>query len=132
MGYQLHDSQINALFIHEDKIALAFSRGFWKTDANGKEIEQMQNCKLIFHIEKDESLSMEDYSTIRVSKKGGVYKTIALHTFIGLLKKSAFDVDMEYDCAFSNRKMLQLYSNALKTRVELFVKEIKHMEYVHD
>ena len=54
------------------------------------------------------------------------------YEFIDLLKKSAFDVDMEYDCSFANRKMIQLYSNSLNIAVELFIEEIKNVEYVHD
>ena len=131
MRYQLHDSQVDGLIMEENRILFTFSQGFWKTDENGKQVEQMHNCQLVFYIEKGDAL-MEDCIFVRLSKKGKTYKTVALRTFIGLLRKSAFDVDMEYDCAFSNRKMLQLYSNSLQTRVEIFIEEIQKVEYIHD
>ena len=131
MNYQLHDSQINNLSVSKN-IVLYFSRGFWETDATGKEVSQKQNCKLIFSIDNEFNLPLEEFLTIRICKRKSIFKPISLPKFIDLLKKSAFDVDMEYDCSYANRKMIQLYSNSLNIAVELFIEEIKNVEYVHD
>ena len=132
MNYQLHDSQINNISVSDNKIVLYFSQGFWETDANGKEVSQKQNCKLIFNIENEFNLPMEDLITIRICKRKNIYKPIRLRKLIDLLKKSAFNVYLEYDCSFADRKMIQIYSNSLKLSVELFIEEIKNIEYVHD
>ena len=131
MNYQLHDSQINDLSI-SNNIVLHFSRGFWETDIKGKEVIQKQNCKLVFNIDNKFNLPLEEFLTIRICIRKNIFKPISLCKFVDLLKKSAFDVDMEYDCSFANRKMMQLYSNSLKIAVELFVYDIKNVEYVHD
>ncbi len=131
MKYQLHDSQINKIEFGEDAIVLKFSQGFWATDEHGKMTEQLKNCKIVFEIDRND-VPIEDFISIRVSKKGGAYKTISLEKFMGLLKKSPFDVYMEYDCSFANRKMLQIHSNYLLVRAEIFIEEIKNMEYIHD
>jgi len=132
MNYQLHDSQINNLSISKN-IVFYFSQGFWETDTTGKEISQKQNCKLIFSIDNEfNNLPLEEFITIRICKRKNIFKPISLQKFLKLLKKSTFDVDMEYDCFFANRKMIQLSSNSLNIAVELFIDDIKNVEYVHD
>ena len=131
MKYQLHDSQINKIEFGEDTISFIFSQGFWATDEHGKMIEQLENCKTVFEIDRND-VPIEDFISIRISKKGGAYNTISLEKFMGLLKKSPFDVYMEYDCSFANRKMLQIHSNYLLVRAEIFIEEIKNVEYIHD
>ena len=68
MNYQLHDSQINDLSICNNKIVLHFSEGFWETDAKGKEVSQKQNCKLVFSIDNELNLPIENFIFIRVCK----------------------------------------------------------------
>lgn len=132
MNYQLQDSQINNLSISKN-IVFYFSQGFWETDTTGKEISQKQNCKLIFSIDNEfNNLPLEEFITIRICKRKNIFKPISLQKFLKLLKKSTFDVSMEYDCFFANRKMIQLYSNSLNIAVELFIDDIKNVEYVHD
>ncbi len=131
MNYQLHDSQINNLTV-SNNIVLYFSQGFWETDKKGKEVSQKQNCKLIFNIDNEFNMPLEEFITIRICKRKSIFKPLSLHKFVNLLKKSAFDVHMEYDCSFAQRKMIQLYSNSLNIAVELFIEDIKNVEYVHD
>ena len=131
MKYQLHDSQINQIELSQDKITLNFSQGFWATNEHGKMSEQMKNCKLVFEIDRND-MPIEDFIAIRVSKKGGGYKTISLAKFVALLKKSPLNVYLEYDCEFASRKMLQMHSNTLRIRVEIFIEDIKNVEYIHD
>ncbi|MBQ7354527.1 MAG: hypothetical protein IJW62_03315 [Clostridia bacterium] len=131
MNYQLHDSQINKIELGEDTVTLEFSQGFWATDEHGKMCEQLENCKIVFEIDRND-VPIEDYISVRISKKGGAYKTVSLAKFIDLLKKSPFDVYMEYDCSFANRKMIQTHSNYLLVRAEIFIEEIKNTEYIHD
>ena len=131
MKYQLHDSQINKIELGEDTITLKFSQGFWATDEHGKMCEQLENCKIVFEIDRND-VPIEDFISVRISKKGGAYKTVLLAKFIDLLKKSPFDVYMEYDCNFANRKMFQMHSNYLRTAAEIFIEDIKNVEYIHD
>ena len=131
MNYQLHDSQINKIELGGDTITFTFSQGFWGTDEHGKMTEQLKNCKIVFEIDRND-VPIEDFISIRVSKKGGAYKTISLEKFMGLLKKSPFDVYLEYNCDFASSKMLQIHSNHLRCSVEIFIEEIKNVEYVHD
>jgi len=131
MKYQLHDSQINKIELGEDTITLKFSQGFWATDEDGKMCEQLENCKIMFEIDRND-VPIEDFISVRISKKGGAYKSVSLVKFIKLLKKSSFNVYMEYDCSFANRKMLQIHSNHLPVCAEIFIEEIKNTEYVHD
>lgn len=130
MSYQLHDSQMNEIELGEDTIIFNFSHGFWATDEHGKMSEQLKNCKLVFEIDRND-VPIEEIISVRVSKKGGPYKTISLSKFVGLLKKSPFDVYLEYDCSFANSKMLQIHSNKLLISAEVFIDEIKNAEYVH-
>ena len=131
MKYQLHDSQINKIEFGEDTITFKFSQGYWATDENGKMCEQLENCRIVFGIDRND-VPIEEFISVRISKKGGAYKIVSLAKFIGLLKKSPFDVYMEYDCSFANRRMLQIHSNYLLVRAEIFIEEIKNMEYIHD
>ena len=87
MNYQLHDSQINDLSI-SNNIVLHFSRGFWETDITGKEVIQKQNCKLIFSIDNQLNLPLEEFLTIRICKRKSIFKPISLPKFIDLLKTS--------------------------------------------
>lgn len=131
MDYQLHDSQINGFVFDKNTIIANFSKGFWKTDENGKQFEQMKNCKMAFEIDGN-GRPVGDLISVRISKKGGLYKIISLKKFVDLLKKSPFDIDMEYDCNFANSKMWQTYSNQLRIRAEIFIEEIKKVEYLHE
>ncbi len=131
MKYQLHDSQINKIELGENTITLKFSQGFWATDEHGKMCEQLENCKIVFEIDRDD-VPIEDFISIRISKRGGVYKNVSLQKFVALLKKSPFNIYLEYDCDFASRKMLQLHSNALSIDAEIFVSEIKNVDYIHD
>lgn len=132
MNYQLHDSQINSVYFSNDKIVFYFSQGFWDVDAKGNEVSQKQNCRLVFHIDNEFNLPIDDFVAIRSCKRKSILKPITLERFTKLLKKSTFDVDMEYSCLFANRKMIQLYSNTLKLFIEIFIKDIREIEYVHD
>jgi hypothetical protein len=132
MKYELHDSQINNILIDENKIVLSFSEGFWELDTNGKEFSQKQNSKIIFNIDNEFSVPIEDFISIRISKRKNVFKPISLRDFKKLIKKSPFDVYMEYNCVFSSRKFLQLYSNKIRAFVEIFIEDIKSVEYIHD
>ncbi len=131
MNYQLHDSQINEIELEENAITLKFSQGFWATDAHKKMSEQLVNCKMVFEIDRND-VPIEDFISIRISKKGGAYKTISLDKFKGLLKRSPFDVYLEYNCDFASSKMLQIHSNHLRVRAEIFIDEIKNVEYIYD
>ena len=131
MKYQLHDSQINKIELGENTITLKFSQGFWATDERGKMCERLENCKIVFEIDRND-VPIEDFVSVRVSKKGGIYKIVALAKFIDLLKKSPFDVYMEYDCSFANRKMFQMHSNYLRIGAEVFIEDIKNVEYLHN
>ena len=131
MKYQLHDSQINKLELGEDTITFIFSQGFWTTDEHGKMCEQLENCKIVYEIDRN-NVPIEDFITIRISKKVGVYKTISLKKFMELLKKSPFDVYLEYNCDFASSKMLQIQSNHLRIYAQIFIHEIKNVEFVHD
>ena len=131
MKYQLHDSQINKIELCEDTIILKFSQGFWATDEHGKMTDQLKNCEIVFEIDRND-VPIEDFIAIRVSKKGGVYKTVSLAKFVSLLKKSPFNVYLEYNCDFASSKMLQMHSNALRICAEIFIEEIKNVEYIHD
>ena len=113
MKYELHDSQINDILIDGNKIVLSFSEGFWELDTNGKESSQKQNSKIIFNIDNEFSVPIEDFISIRISKRKNVFKPLSLRDFKKLIKKSPFDVYMEYNCVFSSRKFLQLYSNKI-------------------
>ncbi len=131
MKYQLHDSQISKIEINEDTITFIFSQGFWKTDEHGKMSEQLENCKIVFEIDTDD-VPVEDFISIRISKKSGTYKTVSLEKFMRLLKRTPFDVYFEYNCDFANSKMLQIHSCYLCIRAEIFIEEIKRLEYIHD
>ena len=132
MKYELHDSQISDILIDKNKIVLSFSEGFWELGTNGKESSQKQNSKIIFNIDNEFSVPIEDFISIRISKRKNVFKPLSLRDFKKLIKKSPFDVDMEYNCDFSSRKFLQLYSNKIRALVEIFIEDIKSVEYIHD
>ena len=131
MIYQLHDSQINEIKLGEKAITLKFSQGFWTTNEQGKMIEQLKNCEIVFEIDRND-VPIEDFLSIRISKKREIYKTISLKKFMELLKKSPFDMYLEYNCDFASSKMLQIHSNHLRVRAEIFIDEIKNVEFVHD
>ena len=126
MKYQLHDSQINKIELGEDTITLKFSEGFWATNEHGKMTDQLKNCEIVFEIDRND-VPIEDFIAIRVSKKGGVYKTVSLAKFVSLLKKSPFNVYFEYNCDFASSKMLQMHSYALRIFAEIFIEEIKNV-----
>ena len=130
MSYQLHDSQINQIELGENTIVFKFSQGFWNTDEQGKMTEQLENCEIVFEIDRND-LPIEEFISVRISKKGGCYKTVPLAKFVALLKKSPFDVYLEYDCDFASSKMLQVYSNHLRIRAEIFIDDVKNTEYIH-
>ena len=131
MKYQLHDSQINQIKLGKDTISLKFSEGFWATNEYGKMTDQLKNCELVFEIDRND-VPIEDFITIRVSKKGGVYKTVSFAKFVNLLKKHPINVCLEYNCDFASSKMLQMHSNALRICAEIFIEKIKNVEYIHD
>ena len=131
MKYQLHDSQINQIKLGKDTISLKFSEGFWATNEHGKMTDQLKNCEIVFEIDRND-VPIVDCIAIRVSKKRGVYKTVSLAKFVRLLKKSPFNVHLEYNCDFASSKMLQMHSNALRIGAEIFIEEIKNVEYIHD
>ena len=130
MNYQLHDSQIDKIELGEDTITFIFSQGFWTTDEHGKMSEQLKNCRIMFEIDRND-VPIEDFISIRISKKVGIHKTISLKKFMELLKKSPFDVYLEYNCDFASRKMLQIHSNHLRVLAEIFIEEIKNVKYIH-
>ena len=74
MKYELHDSQINDFLIVDDKIVISFSKGFWKIDpSDNKKSSQKQNSKIIFNIDNEFSIPIEDFVSIRISKKKNIF-----------------------------------------------------------
>ena len=131
MKYQLHDSQINQIKLGKDTISLKFSEGFWATNEHEKMTDQLKNCEIVFEIDRND-VPIEDFIAIRISKKSGVYKTVSLAKFVSLLKKSPFNVYLEYNCDFASSKMFQMHSNYLRIGAEVFIEDIKNIRYIHD
>lgn len=131
MKYQLHDSQIDQIKFGANTIIFTFSQGFWATDEQGKMLEQLKNCEIVFDVDKSDA-PIESFFSVRISKKGRVYKTISTEKFVALLKKSPFNVCLVYNCDFASSKMLELHSNYLHISAEIFIKEIKNVKYIHD
>ena len=71
----------------------------------------------------------ENFISVRICKKVGVYKAIPIKKFIDILRKCPFDVDLEYRCDFADSKMLTAHSNLLDVSAEIFIEEIKNTEY---
>ena len=127
MKYQLHDFEIDAFILENDKIILSFPNGFYAEDDNGNEIMPLRH-KLVFTVDRvgyrpDESL--ESFIVIRrVNRRYNGWKDISYKQFISLFRKGNMIIYDEYDSKLTNWKMLQLNACARRSNIELFITDI--------
>ena len=69
MKYQLHDCEIDAIVLENNRIIFSFPDGFYVTDENGQELAPLRN-KLVFVIDKETNESLESYVSVRRIKRG--------------------------------------------------------------
>ena len=127
MKYQLHDFEIDAFILENDKIILSFPNGFYAEDDNGNEIMPLRH-KLVFTVDRagycpDESL--ESFIVIRrVNRRYNGWKDISFKQFISLFKKGNMVIYDEYDSKLTNWKMIQLNTSTSRSNIELFITDI--------
>ena len=86
MKYQLHDCEIDAIVLENNRIIFSFPDGFYVTDENGQELAPLRN-KLVFVIDKETNESLESYVSVRRIKRGRRgWKEISF--MIDIVKKS--------------------------------------------
>lgn len=124
MKYILHDYELDAIILEDDKIIFSFPNGFYATDESGKELEPRPR-KLVFTIDRgcctDEPL--ESFISVRRIGRFG-WKEISFKQFHSLFKKGNMVIHDEYDSKYTNWKMIQLNACARWSNIELFVTDI--------
>ena len=130
MNYQLHDYELDAILLENDRIIFSFPHGFYAEDENGQELKPIRK-KLAFTVDKaccpDEPLeSFIFIRRIKRSRKG--WKEISFKQFTALFKKGNMVIHDEYDSKLTNWKMIQLNAASSCSNIELFITDILDTE----
>lgn len=130
MKYQLHDCEIDAIVLENNRIIFSFPDGFYVTDENGQELALLRN-KLVFVIDKETNESLESYVSVRRIKRGRRgWKEISFKQFCSLFKKGNMVIHDEYDSKLTNWKMFQLNACTNWSNIELFITDILDIEFL--
>ena len=130
MKYQLHDCEIDAIVLENDRIFFSFPNGFYAADENGQELTPLRK-KLAFVIDKETNESLESYISVRRIKRGRRgWKEISFKQFHSLFKKGNMVIYDEYDSKLTNWKMIQLNACTNRSNIELFITDIMDIEFL--
>ena len=130
MKYQLHDCEIDAIVLENNRIIFSFPDGFYVTDENEQELAPLRN-KLVFVIDKETNESLESYVSVRRIKRGRRgWKEISFKQFCSLFKKGNMVIHDEYDSKLTNWKMFQLNACTNWSNIELFITDILNIEFL--
>lgn len=132
MKYQLHDYEIDAVILDNNKIIFSFPNGFHVVDESGQELRPLRK-KLAFIIDMDKDSfpneSLESYISIRrINWRMNGWKDISFKEFTSLFKKGNMVIHDEYDSKLTNWIMIQLNACTKCGNIEMFITNIKNVE----
>lgn len=134
MKYELHDYEIDAVILEDDRIIFSFPNGFYAEDENGQELKPVRK-KLAFTIDKEccPDASPESFLFIRrINRRMNGWKDISFREFTSLFKKGNMVIHDEYDSKMTNWKMIQLNADTRRSNIELFITDIIDIECLAD
>jgi hypothetical protein len=131
MEYQLHDCEIDAVILDNNKIIFSFPNGFYVVDENRQEL-RLPRKKLVFIIDIDKDSfpneTLESNITIRrINWRMNGWKEISFKQFSSLFKKGNMVIHDEYDSKLTNWKMIQLNACTKCGNIEMFITDIKNV-----
>jgi hypothetical protein len=131
MEYQLHDCEIDAVILDNNKIIFSFPNGFYVVDENRQELS-LPRKKLVFIIDIDKDSfpneTLESNITIRrINWRMNGWKEISFKQFSSLFKKGNMVIHDEYDSKLTNWKMIQLNACTKCGNIEMFITDIKNV-----
>ena len=131
MEYQLHDCEIDAVILDNNKIIFSFPNGFYVVDENRQEL-RLPRKKLVFVIDIDKDSfpneTLESNITIRrINWRMNGWKEISFKQFSSLFKKGNMVIHDEYDSKLTNWKMIQLNACTKCGNIEMFITDIKNV-----
>jgi hypothetical protein len=131
MEYQLHDCEIDAVILDNNKIIFSFPNGFYVVDENRQEL-RLTRKKLVFIIDIDKDSfpneTLESNITIRrINWRMNGWKEISFKQFSSLFKKGNMVIHDEYDSKLTNWKMIQLNACTKCGNIEMFITDIKNV-----
>ena len=132
MQYQLHDYEIDAVTLDNNKIIFSFPNGFYVVDENGQELRPLRK-KLAFIIDTDKDSfpneSLESYITNRKNnRRRNGWNEISFKQFTSLFRKGNMVIHDEYDSKLTNWKMVQLNACTNYGNIEMFITDIENIE----
>jgi hypothetical protein len=131
MEYQLHDCEIDAVILDNNKIIFSFPNGFYVVDENRQELS-LPRKKLVFIIDIDKDSfpneTLESNITIRrINWRMNGWKEISFKQFSSLFKKGNMVIHDEYDSKLTNWKMIELNACTKCGNIEMFITDIKNV-----
>ena len=131
MEYQLHDCEIDAVILDNNKIIFSFPNGFYVVDENRQELS-LPRKKLVFIVDIDKDSfpneTLESNITIRrINWRMNGWKEISFKQFSSLFKKGNMVIHDEYDSKLTNWKMIQLNACTKCGNIEMFITDIKNV-----
>lgn len=97
--FGLHDSRISGMEMIDNCICFSFSQGFWKTNEQGKLIQQLQNCKMTYlFVNENPELFITD-----LLKR----KNVSFAKLKKIVHKYGLDINQEFRCVFSKHIILE-------------------------
>jgi hypothetical protein len=130
MKYVLHDYEIDAVILDQNKIIFSFPDGFYVEGSDGQELKPLRH-KLIFTIDRTgcEQYPVESFMSFRRIKRGwSSWKNISFKEFNALFKKGNMVIHDEYDSKLTNWKMIQLNACTKYGNIEMFITDIESVE----
>lgn len=130
MNYQLHDYELDAILLENDRIIFSFPNGFYVEDENGQELKPIRK-KLAFTVDKEccPNEPLESFIFIRrIKRRMNGWKDISFKQFTSLFRKGNMVVHDEYDSKLTNWKMIQLNASTRRSNIELFITDIIDVE----
>ncbi|MBQ4585459.1 MAG: hypothetical protein IJA82_04560 [Clostridia bacterium] len=123
--YGLHDCMINEIWLDNRQIKFNFPLGVYKLNDSGKETELTEACTM--NIDVDNSTNLDNHIQVNKIRKNKI-ESIEFDQFVQLIKKSNFDIDINFYSPFCNTILLKGYIE--KYMYELTISEITQMFFV--
>ncbi|MBU1093242.1 MAG: hypothetical protein KKH01_02135 [Firmicutes bacterium] len=125
--YCLHDSSVSNIEFINHKLIIHFKEGFWITDDNGKEVQQLNNCRTIYDFEIPED---EELNTLITTSYKNKEKEIPLIDFKKQLEAEVFEIGFEYKSSF--RRGVLLIGSIGNLKCNIFIDYIELITYLAD
>ena len=122
--YAFHDTNLHGVEVVENGVNLLFSEGIYRNDEHGKELFLTPRCEIRLQIRVFDPAKVWEHISVQKRKRKKVLD-LDFSVFLGLFKKNALKIYMQYHSFFSQVIMFRGWIG--ETEIEWEITEVENV-----